>query len=89
MGVNKLRAVRPSTPAPPRRRLRASTVRALLVSLILFPISVLWIYPLLWMVSASLKTNKEIFSGLDCCLLTRSGKTICAPGSKRASVSIS
>lgn len=64
MGVNKLSAVRPSTPAPPRRRLRASTVRSLLVSLILLPISVLWIYPLLWMVSASLKTNKEIFSGL-------------------------
>ncbi|MFN3331672.1 MAG: carbohydrate ABC transporter permease, partial [Caldilinea sp.] len=64
MGVNKLSAVRTSTPTPPRRRLRASTVRALLVSLILLPISVLWIYPLLWMVSASLKTNKEIFGGL-------------------------
>lgn len=47
-----------------RRRLRASTVRALLVSLILLPISLLWIYPLLWMVSASLKTNREIFGGL-------------------------
>lgn len=64
MGVNKLSAVPTSTLAPPRRRLRTSTARALLVSLILLPISVLWIYPLLWMVSASLKTNKEIFGGL-------------------------
>lgn len=47
-----------------RRRLRSSTVRALIVSLILLSISVLWIYPLLWMVSASLKTNREIFGGL-------------------------
>ncbi|MFN3980167.1 MAG: carbohydrate ABC transporter permease [Caldilinea sp.] len=64
MGVNKLSAAPTSTLAPSRRRLRASTVRALLVSLILLPISALWIYPLLWMVSASLKTNKEIFGGL-------------------------
>jgi raffinose/stachyose/melibiose transport system permease protein len=43
---------------------RGSTVRALVISLILLPISVLWIYPFLWMVSASLKTNMEIFGGL-------------------------
>jgi len=55
----------PSSASPARRRrLRASTVRAIFVSLILIPISVLWIYPLLWMVSASLKTNREIFGGL-------------------------
>lgn len=45
-------------------RLRGSTVRALIISLILFPICFLWIYPFLWMVSASLKTNMEIFGGL-------------------------
>lgn len=53
-----------TSPHPRSRRLRASTVRAVIVSLILIPISVLWIYPLLWMVSASLKTNREIFGGL-------------------------
>ena len=53
-----------SVARPRRRRVRASTVRAIIASLILIPIGVLWIYPLLWMVSASLKTNKEIFSGL-------------------------
>jgi len=52
--------------SPPRkpRRMRASVLRATIISLILIPISLLWIYPLLWMVSASLKTNAEIFGGL-------------------------
>ena len=49
---------------PSRRRWRASTVRAVIGSVILIPICILWIYPLLWMVSASLKTNAEIFRGL-------------------------
>lgn len=31
---------------------------------VLFPIAFLWIYPFLWMVSASLKTEQEIYSGL-------------------------
>ena len=39
-------------------------MRAVIVSVILIPICILWIYPLLWMVSASLKTNAEIFRGL-------------------------
>jgi len=43
---------------------RASVLRATIISLILIPIGLLWIYPLLWMVSASLKTNAEIFGGL-------------------------
>jgi raffinose/stachyose/melibiose transport system permease protein len=44
--------------------LRGSTIRALITSAILLPICILWIYPFLWMVSASLKTNMEIFGGL-------------------------
>ena len=52
----------------PRERLarlrRGARLRALLTSLILFPICFLWVYPFLWMVSAALKTNAEIFSGL-------------------------
>lgn len=44
--------------------LRGSRLRATLVSLILLPVCFLWIYPFLWMVSSSLKTNAEIFAGL-------------------------
>lgn len=39
-------------------------LRATIVSLILAPFCFLWIYPFLWMVSAALKTQAEIFSGL-------------------------
>jgi ABC-type glycerol-3-phosphate transport system permease component len=39
-------------------------LRATVVSLILIPFCFLWIYPFLWMVSAALKTQAEIFSGL-------------------------
>lgn len=60
-----------ATPQP-RRRTRAqasprrwsgSSRRALIVSLILIPVCLLWIYPFLWMISASLKTNAEFFQG--------------------------
>ncbi len=39
-------------------------LRATIVSLALIPICFLWIYPFLWMVSAALKTQAEIFGGL-------------------------
>jgi len=39
-------------------------LRATLVSLILIPFCFLWVYPFLWMISASLKTQAEIFGGL-------------------------
>ncbi len=48
-----------------RRRLSANRVRELITTVVLTPLAALWIYPFLWMVSASLKTNNEIFgSGL-------------------------
>ena len=51
------------------RRLRRhhwrTTLRLTIVSLVLIPICLVWIYPFIWMVSASLKTNKEIFAGLN------------------------
>ncbi len=50
--------------AQPRRWLRGARLRVALTSAILIPICLLWIYPFLWMVSASLKTNAEIFAGL-------------------------
>lgn len=43
----------------PRIRLRTT-----LTHLILIPICFFWIYPFLWMVSAGLKTEREIYSGL-------------------------
>ena len=43
--------------------LRGSQLRATITSLILTPICFLWIYPFLWVISASVKTNAQIFSG--------------------------
>ncbi|MQA78903.1 MAG: ABC transporter permease subunit [Streptosporangiales bacterium] len=48
----------------PRRRRRGGgrgLAREIIVSLILLPICLLWIYPFLWMVGASLKSDSEIF----------------------------
>jgi ABC-type glycerol-3-phosphate transport system permease component len=39
-------------------------IRRLITYLILTAVCVVWIYPFLWMVSASLKSNLEVFSGL-------------------------
>lgn len=44
--------------------LRGNQGRALVTSVALLIVCLLWIYPFLWMVSASLKTNVEIFRGL-------------------------
>ncbi|MEZ4836897.1 MAG: carbohydrate ABC transporter permease [Caldilineaceae bacterium] len=44
-----------------RRRLRPARLRELIVTLALIPITFLWIYPFLWMVSAAFKTNNDIF----------------------------
>ena len=45
------------------RWLRGSRLRATVVSLVLAPICLVWIYPFLWMVSAALKTNVQVSSG--------------------------
>lgn len=58
-------AMRTSKAANIRRWLTPSRLRAIIISLILVPICILWIYPFLWMVSAALKTNAEIFQGLN------------------------
>ncbi|MEQ4206751.1 carbohydrate ABC transporter permease [Actinopolymorpha sp. B17G11] len=47
-------------PASLRRR-RRGYVREVVVTLALLPVCLVWIYPFLWMVSASLKTDNEIF----------------------------
>jgi raffinose/stachyose/melibiose transport system permease protein len=43
---------------------RRFNARQALTHIILLPICLLWIYPFLWMVSAGLKTEREIYSGL-------------------------
>lgn len=45
------------------RRLLRRNGRTTLTSVLLMPICVIWIYPFLWMVSASFKSNTEIFAG--------------------------
>lgn len=45
--------------------LRPARVREVIITVLLIPLAFVWIYPFLWMVSASLKSNAEIFgSGL-------------------------
>lgn len=50
--------------APPRRRRRRNWLREIVVTVVLIPICVVWLYPFLWMVSASLKTDTEIFGSV-------------------------
>lgn len=45
------------------RLLRGDRLHLAVTSLVLALICLAWIYPFLWMVSAALKTNQEIFSG--------------------------
>jgi raffinose/stachyose/melibiose transport system permease protein len=47
-----------------RWRLGQGQVRRLVTYLVLTAICVVWIYPFLWMMSAAVKSNTEIFSGL-------------------------
>jgi raffinose/stachyose/melibiose transport system permease protein len=49
------------SPGGGRKRWKA---REILTHLILLPICFFWIYPFLWMVSASFKTDREIYAGL-------------------------
>ena len=43
---------------------RPGQFRRLVTYLVLTVVCLIWIYPLLWMISASFKTEAEIFSGL-------------------------
>ncbi len=45
-----------------RMQIRASRMREIVTTIILTPIALIWIYPFLWMVSAALKTNNDIFA---------------------------
>ncbi len=55
-----------TSPTLKRQIWTANRLRELVTTIILTPIAFLWIYPFLWMVSASVKTNDDIFrSGLN------------------------
>lgn len=45
-------------------RLHNPRIREVVFTALLLPLAILWIYPFLWMVSAALKSDREIFSGL-------------------------
>lgn len=47
----------------PRRWLARTTPGRVLTTVVLTPVTLVWIYPFLWMVSAAFKTNTEIFAG--------------------------
>ena len=44
-----------------RMRIKATRLREIVTSIVLLPLALIWVYPFLWMVSAALKTNNEIF----------------------------
>lgn len=55
-----------TTDAPRKtRRFRPLTGREIVVSVILLSVCLLWIYPFLWMIGASLKTDTEIFGNVN------------------------
>jgi raffinose/stachyose/melibiose transport system permease protein len=54
---------RPQEQAWPARAWRGGKLRATITSIVLTPICLLWVYPFLWVVSAAVKTNQEVFAG--------------------------
>lgn len=58
---------RPRTRVPSRgrRRVSAATIRAGILSVVLVPILFVWTYPFIWTVATSLKTNQEVYDGLN------------------------
>ncbi len=51
-------------PTPRRWRRRPGWQRRLITYVLLTPLALLWIYPFVWMMSASVKPNSKVFSGL-------------------------
>jgi raffinose/stachyose/melibiose transport system permease protein len=67
MATQVLSGQRSEIAAGPKRRSRwrrPGSVRRLITYLILTPICLVWIYPFLWMMSASVKPNGKVFTGL-------------------------
>lgn len=53
------------TARPVPRHRWPTTLRLTLLSVVLFPICLVWVFPFIWVISASVKSNKEIFAGLN------------------------
>ncbi|HEY9292006.1 MAG TPA: carbohydrate ABC transporter permease [Microlunatus sp.] len=47
-----------------RRRRKQGRIRRLITYLVLTPISLIWIYPFIWMISSSVKPNSKVFADL-------------------------
>jgi raffinose/stachyose/melibiose transport system permease protein len=66
--VEAATAVTASTERPTRRRSparRKNLIREIVVAIILIPVCLIWIYPFLWLLSASVKSNAQVFSGIN------------------------
>jgi raffinose/stachyose/melibiose transport system permease protein len=58
----------PGAPARPsvnnRRRKKPGRIRRIITHILMTPLSLIWIYPFVWMMSASIKPNSFVFAGL-------------------------
>jgi raffinose/stachyose/melibiose transport system permease protein len=52
------------TQLPRRQRRRRGRTRRIITYVILTPLCLIWIYPFIWMMSASVKPNSKVFAGL-------------------------
>lgn len=48
-----------------RRSNQRGRIRLIILGLVLLPITLAWVYPFIWMLSASVKDNSQIFAGLN------------------------
>ena len=58
------RLTKPTERSRPRRLRRLGAKRRLITTIVLIPVCLVWIYPFIWMMSASVKPNGKVFSGL-------------------------
>ncbi|HEX3815436.1 MAG TPA: carbohydrate ABC transporter permease [Mycobacteriales bacterium] len=56
---------RPATAARRSPAKRKNRIREIVVAVILIPVCLIWIYPFLWLLSASVKSNAQVFGGLN------------------------
>lgn len=51
-------------PATNRRRKKPGRIRRMITHILMTPLCLIWIYPFVWMMSASIKPNSHVFAGL-------------------------
>ncbi|MGI8869550.1 MAG: carbohydrate ABC transporter permease [Mycobacteriales bacterium] len=62
--ATKVRAPRPTAPSRRPWYRKAGAKKRIITTIVLIPICLIWIYPFLWMLSASVKPNGKVFAGL-------------------------